>query len=256
MLLAVDIGNTNISYGLFDKEKIVFRAKVATEKKMTAEQHAVTLSAVAQMKKILLSDVDGAIISSVVPELTSPVKEAILILTGVNAIVLGPGVKSGLSIRIDNPAQLGADLVAGAVGALEKFHPPCLIIDLGTATKISVIDSGGVYKGCTISAGVGISLSALSGSAALLPDINIELEKCTAFGTNTVSSMQTGIVLGTAAMLDGMCDRIEESLGVNIKSVVATGGYASDIIKYCKRKINYEPDLIFYGLKAIFEKNA
>ena len=256
MLLTVDIGNTNIAYGLFDNDKIVFRAKVATEKKMTSDQHAITLSAVAQMNKILLSDVDGAIISSVVPELTAHVKEAISILTGVNAIVLGPGVKSGLPIRIDNPAQLGADLVAGAVGALEMFKPPCLIIDLGTATKISVIDSNGAYKGCTISAGVGISLSALSGSAALLPDINIELEKCTAFGTNTVASMQTGIVLGTAAMIDGMCSRIEESLGVAVKSVVATGGYASDIIKYCKRKISYEPDIVFYGLKTIFEKNT
>ena len=256
MLLTVDIGNTNIAYGLFDNEKIVLRAKVATDKKMTSDQHAITLSAVARMKNIILSEIDGAIISSVVPELTAPVKEAVAILTGVNAIVLGPGVKSGLSIRIDNPAQLGADLVAGAVGALEKFQTPCLIIDLGTATKISVIDSSGAFRGCTISAGVGISLSALSGSAALLPDVNIGIEKCTAYGTNTVSSMQTGIILGTAAMLDGMCSRIEESLGVAVKSVVATGGYASDIIKYCKRKISYEPDLIFYGLKTIFEKNT
>ena len=256
MLLAVDIGNTNVSYGLFSDEKIVFRAKVATDKKMTAEQHAITLSAVAELKNITLKEINGAIISSVVPELTSLVKEAIAILTGVTAIVLGPGVKNGLPIRIDNPAQLGADLVAGAVGAIERFNTPCLVIDLGTATKISVIDSAGVYKGCTISAGVGISISALSGSAALLPDINIELEKCSAFGTNTVSSMQAGVILGTAAMLDGMCDRIEESLHEKVESVVATGGYASDIIKYCKRKITCEHDLIFYGLKSIFEKNV
>ncbi|MBR3768329.1 MAG: type III pantothenate kinase [Clostridia bacterium] len=255
MLLTVDIGNTNILFGLFHKEKIVLEARLASDTKRTKEQYALDIKGICNLKNISLDDVDGAIISSVVPELTNSIKDAIQILTPVSPLVVGPGVKSGLHIKIDNPVQLGADLVAGAVGAIEKFPLPCLVMDLGTATKISVIDKNGAFLGCTISAGVGISLKALSGSAALLPTVNLNLQECPAFGTNTVASMQAGIILGTAAMLDGLCERIEESLGYSVASIVSTGGLAQNITKHCKREVTYEPDLILYGLKAIYYKN-
>ncbi len=255
MLLAVDIGNTNILFGIFDGDSLIFKARISSDRNITAEQYALSVKGIVELKNATLGNVDGAVISSVVPELTTLVKDAINMLTGVNAIVLGPGIKSGLSIKIDNPAQLGADLVAGAVGAIDKYSAPCLVIDLGTATKISVIDSSGAYRGCVISAGVGISLNALSGAASLLPFINISSGDCPLYGTNTVTSMQAGIVQGTASMLDGMCDKIEEALGEKSVSVVATGGYAESILKYCKRKILFDPDLILWGLKKIFDKN-
>lgn len=254
MLLAIDIGNTNILFGLFDDDALVFKARISSDRKITAEQYALSIDGIVRLGNSSLELVDGAIISSVVPELTSLIREAIKMLTGVDAVVLGPGVKSGLSIRIDNPAQLGADLVAGAVGAIDKYSYPCLVVDLGTATKISVIDTVGAYRGCVISAGVGISLNALSGAASLLPVIDINPGTCPVYGTNTVSSMQAGIVQGTAAMLDGMCDKIEEALGEKDITIVATGGYADAILPCCRRKMIYEPELILWGLKKIYEK--
>lgn len=255
MLLAVDIGNTNILFGLFDENSLVFKARISSDRKITAEQYALAIKGVVNLKNAELENVHGAIISSVVPELTSLIKDAVIMLTGVEAIVLGPGVKSGLPIKIDNPAQLGADLVAGAVGAIDMYSAPCLVIDLGTATKISVIDASGAYRGCVISAGVGISLNALSGAASLLPVIDINSGSCPVYGTNTVSSMQAGIVQGTAAMLDGMCDKIETELGEKDINVIATGGYADAILPFCRRKIIYEPELILRGLKKIYDKN-
>lgn len=255
MILAIDIGNTNVSLGVIDNYKITFEASLASDITRTADQFASEIMTVSALKGFSLGAVDGAIISSVVPSLTEAVREAVLLLTGKRSIVLGPGVRSGLHIKIDNPAQLGADLVAGAVGAIDKYELPALIVDLGTATKISVIDSKGAYLGCTISPGVGISLSALSGSAALLPEVNLNTLDLPAFGTNTVASMQAGIVIGTASMLDGLCDRIECSLGEKIKTVVATGGYAGSIIPYCSREVVYDKYLIFHGLNCIYNKN-
>lgn len=255
MLLAVDIGNTNILFGLFDENSLVFKARISSDRKITAEQYALTLKGVVNLRNAELESVRGAIISSVVPELTSLLKDAIMLLTGVESIVLGPGVKSGLPIKIDNPAQLGADLVAGAVGAIDKYGAPCLVIDMGTATKISVIDAVGAYRGCVIAAGVGISLEALSGAASLLPVIDINSGRCPVYGTNTVASMQSGIIQGTASMLDGMCDKIETELCEKDIAVIATGGYAEAILPYCGRKIISDPELILWGLKRIYDKN-
>jgi type III pantothenate kinase len=256
MLLAIDIGNTNMTVGFYDDKKLVSTVRLSTDSRRTADQYAVELGAVAGLQKIDITNVDGAIISSVVPDLTASVKKAVKLLCGVNAKVLGPGLKNGLNIRIDNPAQLGADLVAGAVAAISSYELPCLVMDLGTATKISVIDSNGVYRGCTISAGVAISLKALAGSAAQLPTVDLDINVCPSYGTNTISSMQAGIILGTASMLDGLCDRIEESLGEKIATVVSTGGYAEQITKHCRRKHIFVPSLILDGLRIIYEKNS
>jgi type III pantothenate kinase len=256
MLLAIDIGNTNMTVGFYDDKKLVSTVRLSTDSRRTADQYAVELGAVAGLQKIDITNVDGAIISSVVPDLTASVKKAVKLLCGVNAKVLGPGLKNGLNIRIDNPAQLGADLVAGAVAAISSYELPCLVMDLGTATKISVIDSNGVYRGCTISAGVAISLKALAGSAAQLPTVDLDINVCPSYGTNTILSMQAGIILGTASMLDGLCDRIEESLGEKIATVVSTGGYAEQITKHCRRKHIFVPSLILDGLRIIYEKNS
>lgn len=255
MLLTADIGNTNLTIGLYDSEKLTFLARLATDRDRTSEQYAVEISQIMALEKKSVSDIDGAIISSVVPELTGAIKRAVFILTGVVPRILGPGLKSGLNIKIDNPAQLGADLVAGAVAAVNLYKLPCLVMDLGTATKISVIDKDGTYRGCTISAGVSISLKALADSASQLPTVNLDTDKCPAFGTNTVTSMQAGIILGTASMLDGLCERIEESLGQKVETIVSTGGLAENISRHCKKVTVCEPNLILEGLRIIYEKN-
>jgi len=242
---------------MFDGDALRCVTRLATDKKRTAEQYAVEIYTIFSLKGADLSSVDGAVISSVVPELTSAIRGAVRILTnGVEAKVLGPGLKSGMNIRIDNPAQLGADLVAGAVGAKSRYPLPCLVLDLGTATKISVIDSNGVYRGCTIGAGIGVSMNALAGSASLLHSIELGTNECPVIGTNTVASMQAGFILGTACMLDGLCERIEEKLGEEVKSIVATGGLAEHVIRHCRKTVSYEPDLVLYGLKDIYDKNA
>ena len=255
MLLAVDIGNTNVTVGLYREEELIFLTRLATDTRRMPAQYALELNGIAALEGISLAQVTGAIVSSVVPELTDRIEKAIRMLTGQNAKVLGPGLKNGLNIKIDNPAQLGADLVAGAVAAVNRFEMPCLVIDLGTATKISVLDRQGSYRGCTISAGVALSLDALAASAAQLPTVNLDVPVCPAFGTNTVASMQAGILIGTASMLDGLCERIEEELGEPINTIVATGGRAGNIIKYCKKQTVCEPNLVLEGLRIIYEKN-
>lgn len=255
MLLAVDIGNTNISIGLYCEDKLIFVSRLATERLRMPDQYAAELAAIFAMHSINTSEFQGAIISSVVPELTNVVKEAVGFITEQTPLVLGPGVKTGLNIKIDNPAQLGADLVAGAVGAISAYPLPCLVLDMGTATKISVIDEKGNYRGCTISPGVKLSLNALSAGASQLSSIPLDAPP-SAIGTNTISSMQAGIVLGTAAMIEGLCKKIEVSLGEKPASIVATGGIAADIIRYCDMDITLDENLILDGLKAIYNKNT
>lgn len=254
MILTVDIGNTNITFGAYLKEELRFVARMATDRLLTSDQYAVQFK---QIISLYISDKEayvGAIISSVVPELTGAVKRAIERIAGVEPLVLGPGVKNGLDIKIDNPAQLGADLVAAAVGAINKYPLPCLVVDLGTASKISVIDKGGVYRGCTIAAGVGISLQALSSKTSQLPAMAMD-SPSSVIGTNSVTSMQSGVIYGTAAMIDGMCDRIEKALGSKVESVVATGGWSVDIIKHCNRTIISDDNLVLHGLYVIYQKN-
>ena len=255
MLMTVDIGNTNILFGIFYGEKLLTSFRLSCDKTRTADQYCVEINSLAEFHKTTLADISGIIISSVVPAVTPLIKSSLETLTGKDAIVVEPGIKSGLKIKIDNPTQLGADFVCTAVAAVNNYSLPCLIVDLGTATKISVIDSEGCFRGCTIAPGIGISLRALADSAALLPNINLLVENCSSFGTNTITSMQSGMIIGTAAMIDGMCERIEKTLNNPIQSVIATGGYAESIIKHCTRSIICEPNLILYGLRQIYCKN-
>ena len=168
--------------------------------------------------------------------------------------MLGPGVKTGINILADDPSQAGADLVAASVAAANLYELPCFVIDLGTATKINVIDESGAFCGCAIAPGVGISLEALSARTSQLPAISLSTPK-KAIGTNSIDCMQSGVVFGTAAMLDGLCDRMERELGKKVKSFVATGGLSGEIIKSCNHQMIYDPELILKGLRIIYEKN-
>ncbi len=253
MLLTIDIGNTNINLGIFDGDALTMSARLATDRQKTDDQFAVDFVNIFSVYNIKTADIEGAVISSVVPEITIHIKNAVKRLTGKKVIVLSPGVKTGLNIMIDNPAQLGADLAAGAVGAVAEYELPAFVVDLGTATKIFAVDENRGFRGCMIAPGVAISVKALTDTSSLLPAISLEPPK-KACGTNTIESMQSGIVLGTAAMIDGLLDRFADELG-EPKTIIATGGLSSFITPVCKREMIYDGDLILKGLKAIYEKN-
>ncbi len=254
MLLAVDIGNTNITLGLYDDEVLLFTARLSTEIRRTADQYAIDIKDILYLHGCRFETIEDAVICSVVPSVGKAVSNAISMLCHIVPLSLGPGVKTGLNIKIDNPAQLGADLVAGAVGALHEYTMPCVIIDMGTATTITVLDENGALLGGAIAAGVNLTLKALTENTSQLPAISIE-SPGKVIGTNTADCMRSGLVLGTAAMLDGMIDRIEDQLS-KIVNVVATGGLSKEIIQHCERNIIYNENLLLDGLRIIYEKNS
>ncbi|MBE6749792.1 MAG: type III pantothenate kinase [Ruminococcaceae bacterium] len=253
MLLTIDIGNTNITLGAYDSSILKFTARLATEQKKTSDQYAIEMQSIFSLYGISSEEIEDAIISSVVPSVGKSISDAVAKLCHIVPLMLGPGVKTGLNIKIDNPAQLGADLVAGAVGAIEAYQMPCVVIDMGTASTISVLDKNGTFLGGAIASGVRLTLKALTENTAQLTSIPIEAPK-SVIGTNTIECMQSGLVFGTAAMIDGLLERIEENLGEK-PTVVATGGLSKEIIKYCKSTIIYNENLLLDGLRAIYDKN-
>lgn len=253
MLLAVDIGNTNITLGAFSQSTLEFTARLVTDSRKTSDQYAVEIKSLLELYGLEFHNIEDCIIASVVPSVGKSVAGAVSKLCHIVPLMLGPGVKTGLNIKIDNPAQLGADLVAGAVGALEEYTTPCVIIDMGTASTISVLDRNGTFIGGVISAGVRLTLKALAENTAQLSSIPIEAPK-SVIGSNTTECMQSGLVYGTAAMIDGLLSRISEELD-EIPTVVATGGLSKEIITHCKSDIIYNENLLLDGLRIIYERN-
>lgn len=253
MLLTVDIGNTHIVLACVESGKTVFQARLASDRLKTEFEYAVSIKEFFQMGGINACDVEGACISSVNPELTKLISDAVKLLTGEEPLVVGAGVKTGLNIRIDNPSECGADLVTAAVGAMRRYKLPMIIIDLGTATTFSAIDRSGAFLGGAIAPGLMTSLEALSAKTALLPSIALE-RPSSAIGKNTADCMRSGAVLGTAGMIDGIIDRMSAELG-DTPAVIATGGLAETVVPYCTHKIEIAGDLILEGLAAIYEKN-
>jgi len=255
MLLAIDVGNSYTSIGLFDKDQTLrFVASIDTDSRKTADQISLDLMNLFTLYHYDYRDVTGAILCSVVPPLNFMMEKALTRLLGRPPMVVGPGVKTGLNIRLSNQTQVGADIVADAVSALEKFTPPIITIDMGTATTIGVITEGRNYEGGMLLPGVNVSLEALSRRAAQLPDISLQHPK-TVIGKNTEDCMRSGIVYGTAGMLDGVIDRIRELFPGKEVTVVATGGNAPVIVKYCRNKIVYDKYLLMDGLWTIYQKN-
>ncbi len=253
MILAIDVGNTNIVMGCIDQDKIYFIARLATNHLKTEEQYAIELKSILELYEFAPSRIDGSIISSVVPPLTNIMKQAIFIITKKEPMVVGPGVKTGLNIMTDNPAQLGSDLVVAAVAALDQYKKPIVIFDMGTATTVSVIDEKGIFLGGVIFPGIRISLDALSSKTSQLPRISLEPPKHV-IGRNSIDSMNSGVTYGNAAMMDGLIERIEEELGMPV-TTIATGGLAKYIAPYCKKEVTYDADLMLRGLFIIYRKN-
>lgn len=253
MILALDAGNTNICIGCIDHQgNVGFVARLSTDQGKTMDEYAVLFRNIFLLYRVDPEKIEDAILSSVVPPITSSLKEAVRLLTGKTPLVIGPGVKSGLNIMIDNPAQLGSDLVVDAVAGIYQYSAPLAIIDMGTATTICVIDRQKRYLGGLILPGVRISQAALTGQTAQLPKIGLEAPE-KVIGRNTIDGMKSGVIFGNAAMLDGLIDRIEDELGEPV-TAIATGGLAGSIVPHCRRKIICDNDLLLKGLLLIYEK--
>ncbi len=254
MILAVVIQNDEIIFGCMGESgEELFRTVLSTDSRRTAHEYAAALDASFRMHGIAVSELEGAICASVMPGVTERVRDAVKLLCGKTPHLIGGGVKVGLDIRTDNPKELGGDLVAAAVGALARYKPPLIIVDFGTATVFSAIDAQGAFIGCAISPGVSVSSSALSNAAGLLPHISQSRpHKC--IGTQTIESMQSGLIYGVAAMVDGMIDRMGAEMGC-IPNLVATGHGASDILPFCTKVIKEDGNLALHGLWLIYEKN-
>ena len=254
MILAIDIGNTNIVIGCTEQEKIHFVERVSTNISKTELEYVVEFKILFELYHINMKDITGCIISSVVPPLTNIVRTTVEKLLHISPLIVGPGVKTGLNILMDNPGQVGSDLIVNAVAGLKYYGAPIILIDMGTATTISVVDDKKNYIGGMILPGVKVSLESLVNRTSQLPRISLEAPK-KLIGTNTIDCMKSGIIMGQAACLDGMIMRIRDELGYSA-NVVATGGLAGCIVPYCKEEIVYDNELTLRGLDIIYRKNV
>ena len=254
MILSIDIGNSNINIGAYCDGGLLFLTHIVSEAGKTEVEYAVLLHHILHLHRLSEQNLKGAVISSVVPQLSPVLKAAVQLTSPVPVMQIGPGVKTGLNIRIDNPAQLGADFVAAAVGAFEKYPLPVIIVDFATATKISIVDRSRSFIGGSIMPGVRVSLDALSNRAAQLPHISLE-PPAPVIGTNTIDCMKSGVLLGNASMIDGMIERYEEKAGP-AASIVATGESVDAVAPFCRHKLLVDKTLRLDGLYAVWKKNT
>ena len=254
MILAVDIGNSNIVIGAVEGNDILFEARLRTDATKTSDEYCIDVKMLLEVYEVNKAQVEGAIISSVVPQVLNSIKTALKKLCGVDALVVGPGLKTGLNIKIENPSQTGADLVVGCVAALRQHKPPMIVIDMGTATTMIALDNTGAFIGGCIAPGVKISMDALTNRTALLPGLQLDQPK-KAIGRNTIDCMRSGIMMGSACMLDGMVERMEEELGEKA-TVVVTGGIAKFVIPMCRTPMIYDKDLLLKGLVTLYRENT
>ena len=253
MILAIDVGNTNSVIGCIDGGEILNVVRIHTDTRETEAEYTIKLKEIIYAYGMDLKSIDGAILSSVVPPVTEAIRRAVRQLTGLDCMVVGPGVRTGMNVRVDDPGTVAGDLIVGGVAAMHYYGTPAIVLDLGTATTATVIDRNGCFSGGAIMPGVKLSYGALAAGTSLLPEISITPpKKCIA--TNTVDCMRSGAVFGTAAMIDGLIDRMEEELGMKC-TVVATGGLASSIVPCCRHEIVCDDDLLLKGMWYLYEKN-
>lgn len=256
MILTIDVGNTNTCFGCFEGDELKFESRISTQTSRMSDQYAIIFNDILKLYGIDGGDIDGAILSSVVPPVTSQIKTAVEKVCKCRVLVVSPGIKTGLNIKIDEPASLGSDLVAGAVGAKAFYPLPAIIVDMGTATKVYAVDRNGGMIGGIIAPGMKISLDALASKTAALPLISVHNDPPlkTVIGTNTLDCMRSGAIIGAACMVEGFIERFEQEIGEKC-SVVATGGFSSVIKGFTKREFDIRPHLLLEGLLVIYKKN-
>ncbi len=252
MIFAIDAGNTNIVIGCCENGRIIFRERISTNHTATALEYAAIFRAAFDMNGVSAENITGGIISSVVPQITKILKTAAAKIVRADIMTVGPGIKTGLSITIDNPAQLGSDLVVDAVAGINEYPVPLIIIDMGTATTISVIDKNSSYIGGMIIPGIVVSHDALIGRTSQLRKVDLEPPR-RVIGRNTVECIKSGVLYGGAGAIDGVIDRITDEIGSC--TAVATGGLAGTVIPLCRNKIILDDDLLLKGLMLIYNKN-
>lgn len=253
MILAIDMGNTNIVIGAIDDGQTYFVERITTNHGKTDLEYAVNIKSILEIHDIPVSAIEGAILSSVVPPLNSTLRSAVRKICGIHLMLVDPAMKTGLNIRMDNPATVGSDMIVDAVAAIQNYPCPIIIIDMGTATTMSVVDIAGNYIGGVILPGLKVSLDSLSGKTAQLPYISLGAPG-NVIGKNTIDCMRSGIMYGSAAMIDGIIDRMEAELGQKA-SLVATGGLAPFILPLCRHRITCEDDLLLKGLLILYNNN-
>lgn len=255
MVLAINVGNTHITFGLIESGEILDPVmNIKTDMKQTSFGYASEMKQVLELSNFDIKKIDGAIISSVVPPLTNIMKKCVKLLSNVEALVVGVGVKSGIHIHTDDPGTVASDLVATAVGAREAYPLPCVIVDMGTAVTLTVVDEEGRFTGGAFMPGINLSLGALAEETALLPRIDVAKPK-KAIASSTVECIRSGVVYGYAGAIDGIIDRFASELGREPQTVVSTGGMADIICSYSKRNVIKDENLLLKGLGIIYNKN-
>ncbi len=253
MILAIDMGNTNIVIGGIDSAQTYFVERITTNHVKTGLEYAINIKNILEIHGIDKSQVEGAIMSSVVPPLNAAIASAVKKIFGFRPKLVGPGMKTGLNILMDNPKTVGCDMIVDAVAAIKDYPCPIIIIDMGTATTMSVVDHGGNYIGGVILPGLKVSLDSLSSKTAQLPHISLDIP-AKVIGKNTIDCMRSGIMYGNAGMIDGIIDRMEAELGEKA-TVVATGGLSRFLVPLCRHSITYDEALLMKGLLILYEKN-
>lgn len=253
MLLCIDIGNTSISLGGFENNKIIFRSKLTTVRLKSSDEYATLLKSTMELYHVDINSVKNAAVLSVVPTLTHTITRALSVF-GIETLVIGPGVKTGLNIRVDMPSQVGSDIICNCVGALESVPAPLVVVDFGTATTVSVVNEQKQFCGCVITSGLKLSADALSTGCALLPDITMYTPQ-RLIGKNSGESINSGLVYGHAFMVDGFVKKIKEEYGFEKLNVVACGGFSELVAPLCNGDFTIIPDLGLYGLNSIYNKN-
>lgn len=254
MLLAVDLGNTNVVLGLYEGDELVQTFRVATVRSRTEDEYAVLLQQLLSLRQLQTRAVTAAIVASVVPQLTYVMVSAIRQAVGREPLIVGPGLKTGMPVLYDNPHDVGADRVVDAIAAYARFQSGVIVVDFGTATTFNCVSPKGEYLGGVIVPGVKVSLEGLMQSAAKLRPVELTAPP-RVMGRNTTHALQSGVIHGYAAMVDGLVDRLVEELGFPCR-VIATGGLASLIGKHAKRIEKFDPDLTLEGLRILYERNT
>ncbi|MCX8007854.1 MAG: type III pantothenate kinase [Coriobacteriia bacterium] len=254
MILCIDVGNTQTVLGLFEGDELGGHWRIATDASMTADEIRVKVAGLLELEGVSFGQIERVVLSSVVPALSEQYETMAERATGLRALVVGPGIKTGMPIRYDDPREVGADRIVNAVAAIEAYGAPVIVVDFGTATTFDVVDASGAYVGGAIAPGVETSADALFSRAARLAKVDLEAPP-RVIGRNTTESVQAGLLLGEAAMVDGLVRRIRAELGATARAV-ATGGLAGRMAPLCETIDAVDPDLTLRGLLILYHRNA